>query len=39
MAGGRYDRRPGTFLRPLPADALRIMAKGEKEDRSPEFAL
>ena len=24
--------------RPLPDDALRIVAKGEKEDRSPEFA-
>ncbi len=25
--------------RPLPDDVLRIVAKGEKEDRSPEFAL
>jgi putative SOS response-associated peptidase YedK len=25
--------------RPLPDDALRIVAKGEKEDKSPEFAL
>ncbi len=24
--------------RPLPDNALRIVAKGEKEDRSPEFA-
>ncbi len=24
--------------RPLPDEALRIVAKGEKEDRSPEFA-
>ena len=24
--------------RPLPDDALRIVAKGEKEDRSPKFA-
>ena len=25
--------------RPLPDDALRIVAKGEKEDRSPEFCF
>ncbi len=25
--------------RPLPDDALRVVAKGEKEDKSPEFAL
>jgi putative SOS response-associated peptidase YedK len=28
-----------TLQRPLPNDALRIVAKGEKEDRSPEVAL
>jgi putative SOS response-associated peptidase YedK len=28
-----------TLRRPLPDHALRIVAKGEKEDRSPEAAL